>query len=60
MYDKTPIFILMDIMEDVVKLYAQKQSGSLGPSSTDPEALQGWILKFVEYSKKLCISVKNI
>ena len=56
-YDKTPIFIPVDIMEDVVKLVAQNLLGSLVTGGTDSEALQGWLLKFGEDSKKLCISV---
>ena len=41
-----PVFIPMYITEDVVKLVAQKLSGSLGLGGTDSEALQVWILKF--------------
>ena len=40
-YDKTTIFIPVDITEDVVELVAQNSSGALGPGSTDSEALQG-------------------
>ena len=58
MYDETTIFIPVDIMEDVVESVARTLLGSLGPGGTDPEALQGWILKFREYRKKLCISVE--
>ena len=45
-YNKMPIFIPVDIVEDMVKLVAQKLPGSLGHGSTDSEALQGWILKY--------------
>ena len=41
-----------------MKLVAQKLSRNLGPCGTDLEALQGWILKSGEDSKKLCISVE--
>ena len=47
----------MDITEDVVELVAQKLLGGAGPSGTDLEALQGWLLKFWDHSKKLRISV---
>ena len=36
----------MDITEDVVKSVARKLLGSSGPSGTDSEALQRWLLKF--------------
>ena len=39
LYNKMPILIPMNIAEDVVGLFAQKPSGSLGPSGTDSEAL---------------------
>ena len=41
LYDETPIFILVDIAEDVVELVAQELSRSLGPGGMDMEALQG-------------------
>ena len=50
-YNKTPILIPMEIMEDVVKSVAHILSGSLGPGSTDSEALQTGILKFGEDDK---------
>ena len=58
-YNETPIFIPVDIIDDVVKSVARKLSGSLGPGGTDLEALQGWILKSGEGSKRLCTSVEN-
>ena len=45
MYNKTPIFILVDIMEDLVNLVARKILGISGTSGTDLEYLQGWLLK---------------
>ena len=53
-----PIFILVDITEKVVESVAQKLSWSIGPSGTYLEALQGWILKFGDHSKKLRINVE--
>ena len=47
-YDETPIFITVDIMEDVVELVARKLSRSLGTSRMDSEALQSWVLKVAE------------
>ena len=44
-YDEMPIFIPVEIMEDVVKLVARNLLGSLGPICTDLEALQGLILQ---------------
>ena len=46
-----PIFIPVDIVEDVIKSVKQNIWGSLGPRGTDSEALQGWILKYGEDSK---------
>ena len=60
MYNKTPIFIPIDIMEDVVKFAARKFSGSLGPGGTDSEDLQEWILKSGWDRKILRISVENV
>ena len=51
-------FIPVDISEYVVKSVVQKLSGSSGPVSTDSEALQEWLLKFIEDSKKLRISIE--
>ena len=48
LYNKIPIFIPTNITEDVVKLIAQKLSGSLGPVGMDLESLHGWLLKFGE------------
>ena len=53
-----PIFVPVNITEDVVKSVGRKFSGSLGPGYTDSESLQGWILKFGEDSKTLRISVE--
>ena len=36
MYLKTPTFIPVDIMEDVVELGSQKLWGGVGPGVTDP------------------------
>ena len=55
---KMPIFIPMDITEDVVNLVAQKPSDNSGPGGTDSEDLQRWILKFREDIKKLRIHVE--
>ena len=44
-------------MEDVVELVTQKCLGSAGTGSIYSEALQGWLLKFWDHSKKLRISV---
>ena len=41
-----PIFIHVDIMENVVKSVPPKIVGSSDPGGTDLEALQGRILKF--------------
>ena len=57
-YEEIPVFIPVDITEDVVKLVTQKLLGSASPGDTDLEALQGWILKFGCHSKKLRISVE--
>ena len=58
-YGKTPIFIFVDITEDVVKLVARKLVVSLGSGGTDSEALQGWLLKFVEDRKRLHTSAEH-
>ena len=58
-YDKTHIFIHVEIMEDLVGLFARKLSGGLGPGGTYLEDLQRWILKFGEDSKRLCSSVET-
>ena len=57
-YEATPVFIPVDITEDVVKSVAQNLSGTVGPSGTDLLALQGWLLKFGDHSRKLCVNVK--
>ena len=43
-YNKTPIFSLVYIKEDVVESFMRKLLGSSGPGGTESEALQGWIL----------------
>ena len=57
-YDEIPISIHVDITQDVVKLVAQKLSGSSGPGGTDLEDLYRWFLKFGEGRKKPRISVE--
>ena len=52
------IFIPVDIMEDVVESVSQEILGGSGPGGKDLEALQGWLLKFGEDSKKLRISAE--
>ena len=56
-YKETPLFIPVDITEEVVVSVAWKLSGSSSPGETDLEVLQGWILKFGDHSRKLCIIV---
>ena len=46
-------------MEYVVQSFVQKLPGSAGTSGTDLEALQGWLLKFGDHSKKLWVSVES-
>ena len=58
-YNETPIFIPVDIAEDAVKSVTQKLSGNYSPRVTDSEALQGYILKLVNDSKRLCSSVET-
>ena len=52
-YDEMPIFIPVDITEDVVYLVEWNISGIFGPGGTDSEALQGWLLKVGNDRKKL-------
>ena len=52
-YEKTRIFIPIDITEDTVKLVTQKFLGSYGTVGTYLEALQGWLLNFGEDRKRL-------
>ena len=40
-YEKMPVFVPVDIAEDVVELVARKLSGSAGPGGTDSEAYKG-------------------
>ena len=44
-YKETPVFIPMDITEDVVCFVAVKLLVHSGPSGMDSEDLQGWLLK---------------
>ena len=57
-YEETTIFIPVDITENVVKLVTRKLLGGSGPGGTDSENLQGWLLQFGEYRKRLCTSVE--
>ena len=57
-YDKTPIFIPVDITENVIKSVACNLTGGSGPGGTDSGGLQGWLLKFREDSKTFRISVE--
>ena len=50
-YEAIPIFIPVDITEEVVELVALKLAGSAGRGGTDLETLQGWLLKFGDNSK---------
>ena len=58
-YNETPIFIPLDIVEEVIKLVTRTISESSGPGGTKLEDLHVWILKLREYRKKLCISVEK-
>ena len=51
-YKEMPVFIVVSIKEDVVKLVAQKLLGSSGTGGMDSEELQGWLLKFGDHRKK--------
>ena len=53
MYDKKPIFIPVDITEDVVKLVERKLSGISGTGNTDSKAIKVWQLKSRENTKKI-------
>ena len=46
-------------MKDAAKSVTRKRSGSYGHRGADSEALQGWLLKFLEDRKILCSSVDN-
>ena len=52
------IFIQVYITKDVVNSVEWKLSGSAGHGGIDLEALQGWLLKYRDDSKKLHISVE--
>ena len=51
-YKKMPVFITVDITENVFKFVAQKLLVSVVTGGMDSEALQGWVLKFGYHSKK--------
>ena len=57
-YEETSIFIPVDITEDVVESIVWNCSGSSWNVGMDLEALQGWLPKFRDDHKKLCISVE--
>ena len=57
-YEDTPILVLMDITEDVIKSYTQNLLESLGPGGTHLGALRELILKRGEDSKRICTSVE--
>ena len=52
-YKEMPVFIPVYITEEEVKSIAQKLLGKAGLGGTDLEALQGWLIKFRDNSKKL-------
>ena len=56
-YDKTPIFIPVEMVEGVVKLFMWEILGSSDPGGTNSEALHRWLLKIGDESKRLCNSV---
>ena len=58
-HKETPVFILVDMTEDVVELVALKLLESTRPSGTKSEVLQGWLLKLGDRCKKNCISVES-
>ena len=58
-YEKTPIFIIVDITEEAVKSVAWKLLGRYSPGGIDSDALQGWLLKFGEDSTRLCTRAEN-
>ena len=57
-YEKTPIFIPVNITEEAVESVARKLLRSPNTGGTDLEALKGWILKFGEDSTRLRTSVE--
>ena len=57
-HKEMPVFSSMDMTEDVVKSVVRKRLGSTKHGGMDSESLQGWILKFGDHRKKLCISVE--
>ena len=52
-YDEVPDFVDLDITPTVVEKVARRLSGSAGPGGTDSIALQHWLLRFGESSKRL-------
>ena len=57
-YEETPVFILMDITEDVVESVVHKLLGGSGLSGMDSEALQVWLLKFGYHGKTNFVAVE--
>ena len=58
-YNETTIFIPVDIMEEAFESVAHRLSGISGPGGTEYEAIQGWILKFMEDSTRLHTTMEN-
>ena len=58
-YDETPIFIPVEITEDVVESVAWKLLRSFVPGGTDLEDIQGRLFKFRENRKILHTSVET-
>ena len=54
-----PMFIPVDITENVVEYVAWELSGSMGSGDTDSESLHGWLLKLGKDRKRLCTSVET-
>ena len=52
-YEETPVFIPIDMTENVVKSITQKLLGRAGPGCTDSEALQGCVIKVRKHRKTL-------
>ena len=57
-YEETPIFIPVDISEDLLS-WSRKLLESAGPGGMDSEPLQGCLLKFV-YHRKNFVLVLNL
>ena len=52
-YNNLPDFVDVDITEDSVEKVARRLSGSAGVGGTDIHALQHWLLRFSNASRKL-------